>query len=158
MLNLLFSPSGRINSSEFMKGAITLVILAVILALPEIMGMKSIAAIASIVSLVLLYCWVALWIKRYHDGGKSGWMSLVPILVYVIAAMALMFFMMGDVFAQAFQAAAEGEQMSTAEAEAMAAGKALPYTIANAVLSLAVAFLFNSMIKHDPSDNQYGPA
>ena len=41
--------------------------------------MDSLAALAGIVSFALIYPWIVIWIKRYHDGGKSGWMSLLPI-------------------------------------------------------------------------------
>ncbi len=161
MMNLLFSPSGRMNSGEFMKAAITLIVLAVILSIPGIMGMsQGLQSILGIISFLLIIPWIFIWIKRYHDGGKSGWMCLLPILVYAVVLGILMTVLMGDVFAYTMQAASEGAAMDAdmeAEIEAMAQAKAVPMTIASTVVSLAIAFLFNAMIKQDPNDNQFGP-
>ena len=75
MGNLLFSPSGRIGPSEFIKG---IMILAVISAVLTIIPMFSftLGSMLSIIGIVLLYPLVCLLIKRSHDGGKSGWMSI----------------------------------------------------------------------------------
>jgi len=160
MGNLLFSPNGRINSGEFTKGAIILIALGVILSLPEILGMKSLAAITGILSFVLLYPWVVIWIKRYHDGGKSGWMCLIPIIIYIIAAIALMTFMLGDEFMAMFQAASEGASQAETEAlaEEMGKGKQVPLLIATTILSVVIALGFNRIIKRDDHENQFGPA
>lgn len=162
MMNLLFSPSGRMNSGEFMKAAITLIVLAVILSIPSLMGMsQGLQTILGIVSFLLIIPWIFIWIKRYHDGGKSGWMSLLPILVYAVVLGILMSVMMGDVFAYTMQAASEGagamDADMEAEIEAMTKAKAVPMTIASTVVSLAIAFLFNATIKQEPNDNQFGP-
>lgn len=161
MGNLLFSPSGRINPSEFMRGAIILIVLGFVFSVPEALGMKgAIPVITGLLSFILLYPWVVIWIKRYHDAGKSGWMSLIPIIIYIVAAVVLMMVMLGDEFMAMFQAASEGASQAETEAmaEGMAEGKQIPLLIGTTVLSAAVAFLFNSLIKRDDHENQYGPA
>ena len=161
MGNLLFSPNGRIGPADFTKGAIILIVLGFVLALPELMGMKGIAPIASLISFLLLYPWVVIWIKRYHDAGKSGWTCFVPIVIYIITMIVLMSVLLGGEFMAIFQAASEGA--SQAETEAMAenmvdSGAQLKLLIATTVLSLAVALGFNSIIKRDDHENQFGPA
>ena len=161
MGNLLFSPNGRINPSEFSKAAIILIVLGVILSLPELFGMTGIATIAGLISFLLLYPWVVIWIKRYHDAGKSGWTCLLPIVIYIIAAIVLMSVLLGGEFMAIFQAASEGA--SQAETEALAEGMLgkgaqVKLLVATTVLSLAVALGFNSMIKRDDHENQFGPA
>ena len=84
MGNLLFSPSGRINSGDFMKGATLIIVITLVLGLLPIIS-AGFAAL-SIVTLVFLWCWVVLWVKRYHDAGKSGWTCLLPIIVYLVLA------------------------------------------------------------------------
>jgi len=161
MGNLLFSPSGRINSGQFTKAAIILIILGAVLSLPELMGMKGVATIASLISFLLLYPWVVIWIKRYHDAGKSGWTCLLPIVIYIIALMVLMSVLLGGEFMAIFQAASEGA--SQAETEAMAEGMLdkgaqIKLMVASIILSLAIALGFNSIIKRDDHENQFGPA
>ena len=70
MGNLLFSPSGRISPADFMRGATILIVVGLVLGLLPIL-MPALAML-SIIFLVMLWCWIVLWVKRYHDGGKSG--------------------------------------------------------------------------------------
>ena len=98
MLNTYLSPAGRMNPGDFKKSALTLIVIGVIFSIPELLGMDSLGALAGIVSFALLYPWIVIWIKRYHDGGKSGWSSLLPIIVYLLATIILMMTMLGDGF------------------------------------------------------------
>ena len=160
MGNLLFSPNGRINSGEFMKGAVILVIIGVILSLPGTFGMKGIGTALGVLSYLLAFPWVVIWIKRYHDGGKSGWMCLVPLIVYAVLLMVVMAALLGGEFSQMIELASSGASQAEQEAfaEGMMKGKEVPFTLAGAATSLVVAFLFNSMIKRDDHENQFGPA
>jgi len=162
MGNLLFSPSGRINPSEFTKAAIILIALGLLFGIPGAMGMTgAVATIAGILGFVLLYPWVVIWIKRYHDAGKSGWTCLVPIVIYIIATLVLMSVLLGGEFMEIFQAASEGA--SSAETDAMAesmttGGSGIKIIIASTLLSAAIALGFNAIIKRDDHENQFGPA
>ena len=161
MGNLLFSPNGRINPSEFTKAALILIALGFVLALPEALGMTgALTTVAALISFLLLYPWIVIWIKRYHDAGKSGWTCLVPIIIYIIAAIILMMVLLGDEFMAMFQAASEGASQAETEAmaEEMGQGKQIPLLIATTVLSAAIALGFNAIIKRDDHENQFGPA
>ncbi len=167
MGNLLFSPSGRINSGDFMKG-VTLIVL-ITLGVGLLPVISSALAILSILTLVFLWCWVVLWVKRYHDGGKSGWMCLLPIIVYIVLA-TIMSMILPAMFTDP-EAAAAIEEAATAAAEAgdfgamfkAASGGAMSTVgkivvpLIGAALSYGIAFLFNGMIKGDAHDNQFGP-
>jgi len=160
MGNLLFSPSGRIGPSEFMKGAIILIVVAVILAIPNLLGLpKGLVTALSFLSIVTLWCWVVLWVKRYHDGGKSGWTCLLPILTYLILGMIIFFAAFGGAFMEMFNASLNGAtEAEIAELEAAFNTKSgLPVLIGSTLFSFGIAFLFNKMIKQDAHDNQYGP-
>lgn len=159
MLNLLFSPSGRIGPSEFVKGAMALIIFGIVSSFISYAGFSAaLEAILGLLTLVTLYCWVVLWIKRYHDAGKSGSKALIPIILYVIVATIAMFFLMGDLLALIFEAAAEGAEPSDEQIEAMTKDIMIPVIIVTVLIQLAFVFGFNRLIKHDPNDNQYGPA
>lgn len=168
MMNLLFSPKGRIGSAEFMRGAFVLIAMAVIVRLSSLVNF-GLSMILGILALVSLWCWVVLWVKRFHDGGKSGWMSLVPIIIFLIAG-----YIGGEVMNNMFAAdLIEEMERSAADAlisggmwemfssllsasEAMAKKMAIPGAIFGAVLSGAFSYIGNKMIKHDPQENQYG--
>ena len=82
-------------------------------------------------------------------------------MIYIITMIVLMSVLLGGEFMAIFQAASEGA--SQAETEAMAenmvdSGAQLKLLIATTVLSLAVALGFNSIIKRDDHENQFGPA
>jgi len=165
MGNLLFSPSGRIDSASFMKGATLLIIVGVVLGLLPLLS-PALAALG-IIGLVTIWCWVVLWVKRYHDAGQSGWKCLIPIVLYIIAALVVT-----TIMTPMFTDAVVAEAMAEAEASgdigalmsaAMAGGGitkmgTLIITLVSAAISYGIAFLFNNMIKSDPHDNQFGPA
>jgi len=170
MGNLLFSPSGRINPSEFMRGATILIVIGFILGILPMISF-TIGSALSLLGLITIWCWIVLFVKRYHDGGKSGWMSIIPIIAFIILSLIIgqlvtsMF--AGDLNAQmkaATEAAAESGDIGsifavTSEfAGSIAKKTALPSAIASAVASYLIAFVINNMIKRDDHENQFGPA
>lgn len=163
MGNLLFSPSGRIGPGEFMRGVTILVVVNLVLALLPIFVPA--LAVLSILGLVIIWCWIALWIKRYHDGGKSGWMCLIPIVVWlviaIIASMILPGMFQDPDAAAAIAEATEAGDFGAIFAASMGGGMTTTGQLVNAVLgaviSYVVAMVFNGMIKGDDHDNQYGP-
>ena len=170
MLNLLFSPSGRISSSEFMTGAYVLIAAAFIIALLPLIS-YALAAPFGFLGLVMIYCWVVLWVKRYHDGGKSGWTCLLPIVVFLVLSLiaGMVVSMMGlsgidpAMESQMNEAAESGDlsgmfSMLMGATGDIAKKTAIPNAISGAVVSLIVVFIFNGMIKGDPGENQFGPA
>lgn len=160
MGNLLFSPSGRIGPSEFIKGVVILIVIAILFAIPNLVGApKALVTALGLLSIVTLWCWIVLWVKRYHDGGKSGWMCLLPIMIYLVVGTVLFGAIFGSDFMEMFQAAMNGAtEDEIAELEAAFNAKSgIPVLIGSTVFSFAIAFLFNKMIKQDMHDNQYGP-
>ena len=157
MGNLLFSPTGRINPNEFMKGALILILASIILSIPTALGMTgAIPAILGFVSVITIYCWIVLWIKRYHDSGKSGWMCLIPIIVYMIIVIIVIIIYAGDELGAIFAAAAESVDSTEVEAALDEKINSPIYLAIISLISLGVAFLFNNMIKQDDHENQFG--
>jgi len=164
MGNLLFGPNGRISPSDFMRGATILIVVQFILGLLPLISM-GLAMVLSIVSIVIIYPWVCLFMKRLRDGGKSGWLCIAVILVWIVLSMIIGMVintvMMAGAGAsqEAMQAAAESGDLSTVmdAAGSMAKKTAIPSAVAGAVVSYLIAFIVNKVIPHDANDNQYGP-
>lgn len=173
MANLLFSPSGRIGPSAFLKGmGILAAIGAVITVIP--MFSYQLGGILSLVSLVLLVPLFMLLIKRLHDSGKSGWLSILFLILIVIIAAVLqsvassMFggSAMAEMKAASEEIATSGagfSEIMVATAElaetygpAIAKSTAIPSAIAGFVGTMAGAFVVNLILKQDAHENQYG--
>ena len=168
MGNLLFSPSGRIGSGQFMSGATILIAIGLVLGVLPIF--VPVLALLNIVGLVLFWCWIVLWVKRYHDGGKSGWMCLIPIIVYLILG-GIITFVLTQMFTDPEAAAAAAEAAAEAAENGdfgamfkLAGGGAgvskmglIIVQVVSAVISYLIAMVFNNLIKHDAHDNQFGP-
>ena len=82
MGNLLFSPTGRIGSQDFMKAGVILIILGIMLSLLKISN-PSMVMLVGIGNIILIYPWVCIWVKRLHNGGKSGAMIFGYIGLYI---------------------------------------------------------------------------
>lgn len=170
MLNLLFSPSGRIGPSDFMKGAIVVIVISAILNILPMINF-TLGSTLSMLGIVLIWPIVVLAVKRAHDAGKSGWMCLLPIIALiilsVITGMIINKVFGGSAYADmqaATKAAAESGNLQDVmkiakeQGAAMAKKTVLPQTIAGAVIMYVVAYVYNMMMAHDPNDNQWGPA
>jgi len=170
MGNLLFSPKGRINAAQFTRGAYVLIVLGVLIHLSQRIN-PGLHGLLSFAGVVLIWCWIVLCVKRFHDGGGSGWKCLIPIGIYILGFFILSS-LLPNIFASemnaelkaATQAAMENmdlnELMQASQEFSGPIGKkiALPNAVSFLVLRLFIVFITNKMAGHDPQDNQYGPA
>ncbi len=170
MGNLLFSPNGRIGPNEFWRGAIILIVLGALIQLAPLVSL-TLGMVLGLLGLVLIWCWVVLWIKRFHDGGKSGWMSLIPIAVFIllswIVSMVVASMFMGDMAQDMAVMTENMENMAEDDPSAALGGMmdmvssmgkktALPSAISGAIVSALIAYVGNMLIKQDPEENQWG--
>lgn len=161
MMNLLFSPKGRINSTDFMRGVIVLIVISAILTLLPLAHPK--LMMVGMLGLILYWCWIVLYIKRLHDAGKSGWLVLAILVVFIGVSYFVGNFVQST-FAPDVKQAMDAASTSGDLTEVLAlAGEltkklALPSAISSSVVSYGVAFLVNKFLSHDPEENQYGPA
>lgn len=84
--NILFGASGRLGPMEFAQGLVAIVAISLvfnILSLIPGLGML-ISLVGFLVALVLAFAWVCIFSKRFHDAGKSGWLTLVAILAAIV--------------------------------------------------------------------------
>jgi len=171
MGNLLFSPSGRIGPSAFMKGMMILAGISAVISLSGLVSFQ-LAQILGIVSFLLLIPAFFLLIKRSHDAGKSGWMSIVWFILWLIVLMAvtmLLGMVMPSSAEAELKAAMEsamteggglGDVMALTKemAPQIAKQTAIPSAVASIVGTGIAAYLINMFNNSDDHENQFGPA
>lgn len=96
--NLLFSFDGRISRSAFWL--IGLIIFPVGMSIGLTVGGSEAKGMVNVILWIVYFCWliVSMWIsfsvyaKRWHDCGKSGWMSLI-LFIPIIGALWLIIYL-----------------------------------------------------------------
>ena len=165
MGNLLFSPTGRIGSQDFMKGGVVLIIVGIVLSLLNMQNIIS-PLLVTFAYLLMVFPWVCIWGKRMHNGGKSGFMIflylfLYAILVLVFTIVAMMMFGDGEIWNAAMayskQEITMDEYMSVVEGKA-ASDLSLPVLIGGVLASFFTLVIADKATPNDPDENQYGPA
>jgi uncharacterized membrane protein YhaH (DUF805 family) len=165
MGNLLFSPNGRIGSQDFMKAGVILIVVGVALSLLKIMNPSAILLVGT-GNILLLYPWITIWVKRLHNGNKSGAMIFGYIGLYIAIILVLtivVMVMFGDgTLWNAAQAYAKkeitySEYMSVVET-ASEENLALPSLIAGVIASFITLVIGDKATPNDAGDNRFGPA
>jgi uncharacterized membrane protein YhaH (DUF805 family) len=81
----LLSTRGRITRTEWWIGTIILLIIdGIAAALNRLAGISSLAVLLALVFLLILYCALAVTVKRLHDRDRRGWWILMFPLGFVV--------------------------------------------------------------------------
>ena len=143
--NLFLSPNGRISRQPFWIGALILFVVGFVL--------KWIPVV-NLLTIVLIYPWVCLYSKRLHDMGKSGWLTVAPFIVMILAVIIAL------VVGGAGALAAMGMNQNDPAAAASAIGG---LGLAGVIVLLGFLVCFGFMLwigltPGEPGANQYGPS
>lgn len=142
---LFFSAEGRIGRSTFWIGWLVLLGVNVVLGWVPLLGW--------LLSLVTIYCWVCVSAKRLHDMGKSGWLTIIPmVFAWVIPLVALVAFGGATIFA--------GLADLDDNATAMAVLSSLGGMLLIVLVSWLVAFVFliwQGVTDGVAGENRFGP-
>ncbi|MEQ8406509.1 MAG: DUF805 domain-containing protein [Oceanicaulis sp.] len=144
---LLFNPKGAVGKSAFLTGAVILVVVGFLTAMAPLVN-PLLGVLAFFVGLVAIYCWVALWIKRLHGAGASGWWTVLIVLGWIIVDSVVEFAVLGALgidFAGMMSGGGDFAEMM-AQMEAMTEQVLLPTSISSAIVSLAVALGLNAIL------------
>ncbi|KCZ52107.1 DUF805 domain-containing protein [Hyphomonas pacifica] len=165
---LYLSPNGRIAQSTYWQGVIVLLVLSVLI--------SALSAYASpfvgFLSLLLIWPWIAVHVKRFHDAGKTGWLTVAMVVLAIIVS-----FVAGLILPPLFGVDMAGLQAemqrdmedmaasndpaammaATMEHSRRIAQASLIPNILASVLSVGVVGIVMGLFKSDPNENQYGP-
>jgi uncharacterized membrane protein YhaH (DUF805 family) len=154
MTTTMLDPKGRLGPTGFRNAALILIGVGTILSILSVLSPAMM--MLGLVSLILIYPWVVIWVKRLHDAGKSGWLFLLVLLLYLIVTFAASSYI-GQQFGPPVDPNADFAKMMETMTE-VARVTAVPSTIASVVISLAFVFGGNAILRSDPGPNAYGPA
>lgn len=168
-MELYLTPNGRIDQPTYWRAVLTL--FAVSCAISAVSAFVS--PFLSIAGLILIWPWIAVHVKRFHDSGKSGWLTVAMVVLAIIVSMVAGMLLLGifgvnSVALQAdmqrdIEAAASGGDPSAAISAAMDASKKIaqaqliPNILSTGIVTGVVGFVMGLINKTDPNDNQYGP-
>ncbi|MGJ3232892.1 MAG: hypothetical protein ACFE0P_13970 [Oceanicaulis sp.] len=145
IVHALFVPNGTISKSGFLIAALVLIAVGVVSDWVSF-AMPSLAPVFFFIGLVAAYCWVALWIKRFHAAGTSGWWTILVAFVWLIVEMIVGFAVIAasgldmSVFASGDSEAIQAAMEPAVEAAAV------PAMIASVVVSLVIALGLNAIL------------
>ena len=136
--SLFLSADGRIGQKDFWIGYLILLVAGFVLGMIPVLGM--------LVGLALIYPSVCIFTKRLHDFGKTGWLQLAPIAIFVV---------LGVIAAVVGGGAAA---LTGAGDEGLMAVMATMGLFLLVMAAVALGFLlWVGLSKGDLATNQYGP-
>ncbi len=167
-MNLYLSPNGRIDQPTYWRGVITLFVISAVL--------TAISAYSSpflgILSLVVVWPWIVLHVKRFHDADKTGWITIGMVVLSIVLSMVLGNIVLGlfgvDTLAMQEQLTRDMEDMASSNdpgaviaatmeaAKKMAQAQLAPNIVSTAIVTGVIGFVM-SLFKSTPGTNRFGP-
>jgi len=173
MGNLLFSPKGRLGPNNFLKGLLMIAVVYALLSIFPLINLQ-LGSLFTLLTVFLLFPLFCILIKRCHDAGKSGWMSILFFMMIGIIGL------IAQYIAQQMFGGQALADMNAATQEIQASGASLgemlqatveltetygPDIVKNTTLPKAVfgfagtmlaGYLTNLILGSDVNANQYG--
>ncbi len=164
MQNMFFNPAGRLGSAGFIYAGYILILIGVFVQIIALVNFN-LARSINLLTYFLIYPWIVIWIKRLHDGGRSGWNLISYLLLYSILStlgfllVVFIFDKQGSFWQMALQASNHMIDEAELEAQMLDFTKKilLPSTIVSTLVSLATLHIGDKTIPTDAGENQYGP-
>lgn len=161
MRDLLLSPQGRITKNRFWQGLVVLTVASVILtAVPVYLG-----TMFGLLSLLLVYPYICVYAKRFHDAGTTGWWVIAVwlggmILSFIQGMILGPFFLGAEGLAiqeEASERLAQGEFDVFMQAQERIAEIMLPLSILSVIVNAVILGFIVGSLKTEPRTNKHGP-
>jgi len=167
-MELLFSPNGRIAQPTYWRAIIILFVISAVINVAAAYG----SPFLGFAAIIFIWPWIAIHAKRFHDAGKTGWLTLAMIVLAIIVSAICSMLLPGlfgvdmasmqremeenmqDYMASNDPGAAMAYVME--ESKRISQAQLLPSILSSGIVTAVVGFVM-SLFKTDPNDNQYGP-
>lgn len=167
-MELFLTPNGRIDQPTYWRAV--LILFGISAALSVVSAYVS--PFIGFVGILFIWPWIAVHVKRFHDAGKTGWLTLAIVLLAVVVSFVLALFLPGlfgvdpaamqeEMQREIEQAASSGNPAAAMSVAMEASKKAsqaqlLPGILSTLIVTGVVGAVMG-LLKTDPNDNQYGP-
>ena len=151
-MQTILNPFGRIGPVTFRNTALLLIAICACFSLSPLIN-PGLAAL-SFASFLLLYPSIVIWVKRFHDAGKSGWWYLAVFVAELVIGIAVNRLIVARFLPPPPPVDPHFIWQSMV---AQMQANALPSTISGVIISLAFVLVINEELKSDPAENAYGP-
>jgi uncharacterized membrane protein YhaH (DUF805 family) len=163
MMNLLFSPNGRIDQPTYWRAVLILAAISMLLWVLS----AFVNPLIFMLGAIFWWPWIAVHVKRFHDAGKSGWLTLATF-----AAAVVLYYVLGFVLAMIFGGNAQQNleiqrQMQEAQVDQdidaifdafkQLVGSLLVIMILIIAGLTGILGVIMGLFKTEPNDNQHGP-
>lgn len=167
-MELFLTPNGRIDQPTYWRAV--LILLGISAALSVIAAFVS--PFLGMASLLFIWPWIAVHVKRLHDANKTGWLTIAIVVLAIIVSMIAGFILPGlfginqlalqqEMQREIENASAIGDpaqaiSVAMDASKRIAQAQLLPSILATAI-STGVVGVVMGLFKTDPNDNPYGP-
>ncbi|MFN4225257.1 MAG: DUF805 domain-containing protein [Hyphomonas sp.] len=167
-MELYFSPNGRIDQPTYWKAV--WVLFGISAALSVVSAFVS--PFLGMLGIIMIWPWIAVHVKRFHDSGKTGWLTVAMVLLAIILSMVASMVLLGlfgydqltaqqEMQREIENAAGSDPALAISAAmdatKRMAQAQLIPSILSTAIVTGAVGFVMGLINKTDPNENQYGP-
>ncbi len=168
-MDLFLSPNGRIDQPTYWRGV--LILLAISIAISAISAFVN--PFIGMLGIVFIWPWIAINVKRFHDSGKSGWLTIAIVVAAMILSFILgailpglfgvdMLGLQADMQREIEDVTSGGdpsEMMSvmTASTQRIAQAQLLPNIVSTAIVTGLIGVLMGVINKTDQNENKFGP-
>lgn len=82
-MNLFLSPNGRIDQGTYWRGVL------ILFAISAVMTAASayVSVAISFLGIFFVWPWIAVHVKRFHDAGKTGWLTIAMVVLAIVVSM-----------------------------------------------------------------------
>ncbi|OZB12791.1 MAG: hypothetical protein B7X53_17485 [Hyphomonas sp. 34-62-18] len=167
-MELYLTPNGRIDQPTYWRAV--LVLFGISAALSVVSAYVS--PFIGFAGILFIWPWIAVHVKRFHDAGKTGWLTVAMVVLAVVVSFVLAAFLPGlfgvdpaamqeEMQREIEQAASSGNPAAAMSVAMEASKKAsqaqlLPGILSTLIVTGVVGAVMG-LFKTDPNDNQYGP-
>ncbi len=167
-MQLFLSPNGRIDQPTYWRAVIILFVISAVISVIS----AFVSPFLGFAGILFIWPWIAVHVKRFHDAGKTGWLTVAMVVLAVVVSFVLALFvpalfgidqaaLQAEMQREIEQAASSGNPaaaMTVAmEASRQAAQAQLIPSLVSTLIVTGIVGAVMGMFKTDLNDNQYGP-
>lgn len=123
-MQLFLSPNGRIDQPTYWRAVIILFVISAVISVIS----AFVSPFLGFAGILFIWPWIAVHVKRFHDAGKTGWLTVAMVVLAVVVSFVLALFV--PALFGIDQAALQAEMQREIEQAASSGNPAAAMTVA----------------------------